>query len=160
MSVSYARSTYEKSQKFNEKLNELQKTIDPRDIRTYLANSNREPHPSVELPLNLSDSEKAQLDELKALRADGIRGEMKYALAQDEKNGITLPENIVSGESIVPGFSQKVLNRVPSLGVYSLFMLFTEKELETYLAQFDSNSERLDTTQSAPAKPTQSDSQR
>ena len=35
--VSYAKSTYEKSKKFNEKLKELQKTIKPIIIRTYFA---------------------------------------------------------------------------------------------------------------------------
>ena len=34
--VSYARSTYEKSKIFNNKLKELQKTINPITIRTYL----------------------------------------------------------------------------------------------------------------------------
>lgn len=131
--VSYARSTYEKSKQFHEKLKELQKTIAPIVIRTYLAQGNSPKDDNIERNLDLSDSEKAQLDELNALRMSGIQSEMKYALAQAEKNGVQLSEQIVSGESIVPGFSQDLLDKVPSLGVYNLFMLFTEKELNSYL---------------------------
>ena len=58
---------------------------------------------------------------------------MKYALAQAKKNGVMLSEDIVSGKSVVPGFSREFLEKVPSLGVYSLFLLFTEKELDSYL---------------------------
>lgn len=129
--VSYARSTYEKAQKFNSKLEELQKTIKPIIIRTYLAAKNERKEDCVNL--NLSEEQKAQLDELEALRTVGIKGEMKYALAQAAKNGIDLSEETVSGKLLVPGFSRDVLQKVPSLGVYDLFLLFTKEELDGYL---------------------------
>ena len=131
--VSYAKSTYEKSKKFNDKLKELQKTINPITIRTYLALKNGQEDNNVNL--NLSDEEKLQIDELEALRIDGIQSEMKYALAQAEKSGVKLSEQIVSGKLIVAGFSEELLQKVPSLGVYNLFMLFTEEELDLYLQQ-------------------------
>lgn len=126
--VSYARSTYKKSKQFNEKLNELQKTIKPIIIRTYLAAENGVNNKDVASDLNLSDNERTQLDELKALRMSGIQAEMRYALAQAKKNEIQLSEKVVSGEEIVPGFSKELLDKVPSLGVYNLFMLFTKEE--------------------------------
>lgn len=154
MAVSYATSTYKKAQQFNQKLSELQETIDPKVIRTYLANANRVQSEDVELPEleGLSEDDITALEELRTIRTSAIQGEMKYALAQAKKNGITLPENIVSGETIVPGFSQKVLDKVPSLGVYRLFMLFTEKELDSYLEQYEAEEPK--------AKPTQDDGQR
>lgn len=154
MAVSYATSTYKKSQQFNKRLSELQESIDPKVIRTYLANANRVQSEDVEIPEleGLSAEDIAALEELREIRTSGIQREMKYALAQAEKSGVHLPENIVSGETIVPGFSQKVLDKVPSLGVYRLFMLFTEKELDSYLEQYEQEEPK--------AKPTQDDGQR
>lgn len=128
--VSYARSTYEKSKQFHEKLKELQKTIAPITIRTYLAAEYEQKDENVELNLDLSDDQKAQIDELNALRMDGIQSEMKYALAQASLSGVQLSEEIISGKSIVAGFEQELLDQVPSLGVYNLFMLFTEEEFD------------------------------
>ena len=128
--VSYSRSTYEKSKQFNEKLKELQKTIKPIIIRTYLAAESSLNNKEVDSYLDLSDDERTQLNELKALRMSGIQAEMKYALAQARKSGIQLSEKIVSGEEIVPGFSKELLDKVPSLGVYNLFLLFTEEEFD------------------------------
>lgn len=128
--VSYARSTYEKSKQFNEKLDELQKTISPTIIRVYLA---AESDLKEKIKLNLRDDQIVALDELKALRMSGIQSEMRYAVAQAKKNGVQLSEEIVFGKSIAPGFSKELLEKVPSLGVYSLFMLFTTKELDSYL---------------------------
>lgn len=154
MAVSYATSTYKKAQQFNQKLSELQETIDPKTIRTYLANASRAKREDVEIPGldDLSEDDISALEELRTLRTSAIQGEMKYAIAQAEKSGINLPESIVSGETIVPGFSQKVLNKVPSLGVYQLFMLFTEKELDSYLEQYEPEEPK--------SKPTQDNGQR
>lgn len=127
--VSYARSTYEKSKQFHEKLKQLQKTISPIMIRTYLAAENKQNEETIEFNLKLSGDEKAQIHELKELRMNGIQSEMKYALAQAEKNGIQLSEEIVSGKVVFPPFTKELLDKVPSLGVYNLFMLFTEEEL-------------------------------
>ena len=123
--VSYARSTYEKSRRFHEMLKELQKTISPVMIRTYLAAANKQKDDDVELSLNINEEQKARLDELNKLRMDGIRSEMKYALAQAEKNGIQLSEQVVSGRAILPGFKRELLDKVPSLGVYDLFIPYT-----------------------------------
>lgn len=130
MSVSYARSTYEKSKEFHEKLKELQKTVKPITIRTYLAAEGRQNDETAAVHFELSEDEKAKIHELKALRMNGIQAEMKYVLAQAEKNGIQLSEEIVSGEAVFPALDKELLEKVPSLGVYTLFMLFTEEELD------------------------------
>jgi len=131
--VSYARSTYEKSKQFYEKLKELQKTVKPVTIRAYLAAENKQNDENAKRNLALSEDEKVQIQALKELRMDGIQAEMKYALAQAEKNGIQLSEEIVSGKSVFPAIDKELLEKVPSLGVYTLFMLFTEEELDLYL---------------------------
>ncbi len=126
--VSYARSTYEKAKQFQKKLEELQKTTDLITVRTYLAAGDMPKEKAAEV-LQLSDSEIAQMEELKALRMSGIQAEMKYALAQAEKHGVQLPPEVISGSAILPGLGKEILDKVPSLGVYDLFMPFTEKEL-------------------------------
>ncbi|MCI8983273.1 MAG: hypothetical protein HFG78_12830 [Hungatella sp.] len=126
--VAYARSTYKKAKKFQENLKELQKTIPPAVMRMYLAAKNGQVDSRAALGLNLSPDQKAELDELNALRMSGIQAETKYAIAQADKNGIQLSEDIISGRSIAPGFDRELMDKAPSLGVYHLFMLFTEEE--------------------------------
>lgn len=126
--VAYARSTYKKAKKFQENLKELQKTIPPAVMRMYLAAKNGQVDSRAALGLNLSPDQKAELDELNALRMSGIQAETKYAIAQADKNGIQLSEDIISGRSIAPGFDRELMDKAPSLGVYQLFMLFTEEE--------------------------------
>ena len=127
--VSYARSTYEKAKQFNDKLREIQKTVPPALIRTYLT-AVQITKKDCAAALGLTDEQIAQIDELMAIRKAGIQGEMRYALAQAKKNGVELAEEILSGESLLPGFSRELLDKVPSLGVYSLFMLFTAEEFK------------------------------
>ena len=109
--VSYARSTYAKAKKFQEKLEELQKTIQPATIRAYLFTKQEQNVENVAEKLQLSEEQ--------------------IALAQAEKNGIFLSEEIVSGEAIFPSIDKELLKKVPSLGVYNLFLLFTKEELDT-----------------------------
>ena len=104
--VAYARSTYKRAKKFQENLKELQKTIPPAVMRMYLAAKNGQVDSRAALGLNLSPDQKAELDELNALRMSGIQAETKYAIAQADKNGIQLSEDIISGRSIAPGFDR------------------------------------------------------
>lgn len=128
--VSYARSTYEKAKQFREKLEELQKTTDLITVRTYLAAKGTPSKEHAVSILHLNDSEIARIEALKDLRMSGIQAEMKYALAQAKKSGVQLPQDVISGEAILPAFRKEVLEKVPSLGVYDLFLLFTEQELD------------------------------
>lgn len=131
--VSYARSTYAKAKKFNEKLEELQKTISPATIRAYLLTESEQDVEKVAEKLNLSEKQIAQIEELDEIRKSGIRAEMQYALAQAQLNGVELPEDIISGRAVLPELSKELLEKVPSLGVYNLFLLFTKEELEALL---------------------------
>ena len=45
-------------------------------------------------------------------------------------DGVDLTEEITSGKSLLPGFSRELLDKVLSLGFYSLFMLFTAEEFK------------------------------
>jgi len=131
--VSYAISTYRKSKEFNEKLKKLQKTIKPITIRTYLLAENMQKSEQIKEKLGLNDEQIAQINELKELRISGIKAEMQYALAQARANGVELSEEIISGRSLTIGFNKELLNKVPSLGVYELFILFTEEEIDEYI---------------------------
>ena len=56
--------------------------------------------------------------------------EVKAAFEHAKKNGVDLTEEITSGKSLLPGFSRELLDKVLSLGFYSLFMLFTAEEFK------------------------------
>lgn len=127
--VSYARSTYAKAKEFQEKLKELQKTISPAIIRAYLLTKYEQNVDKVAEKLHLREEQIAQIEELEALRRSGIQAEMRYARAQAKKNGILLPEQILSGQAVIPELTRELLEKVPSLGVYNLFLFFTEEEL-------------------------------
>lgn len=127
--VSYARSTYAKAKEFQEKLKELQKTISPAIIRAYLLTKYEQNVDKIAEKLHLREEQIAQIEELEALRRSGIQAEMRYARAQAKKNGILLPEQILSGQAVIPELTRELLEKVPSLGVYNLFLFFTEEEL-------------------------------
>lgn len=127
--VSYARSTYAKAKEFQEKLKELQKTISPAIIRAYLLTKYEQNVDKAAEKLHLREEQIAQIEELEALRRSGIQAEMRYACAQAKKNGILLPEQILSGQAVIPELTRELLEKVPSLGVYNLFLFFTEEEL-------------------------------
>ena len=146
--VSYARSTYIKAKEFSEKLDALQNSVPPALIRTYLAAAkiaeNSVPpesgvaaaeaaRKSCGVSLGLTDEQILQIEELRTIRKSAVQGEMKYALVQAEKNGIQLDDDIVSGEAVLPALSRELLEKVPSLGVYNLFLLFTQEEFDAHL---------------------------
>lgn len=120
--VSYAMSTWKKVKEFQDGLKEIESKISMPQIRRYLLTGER----STDISSDIYD----EIDRLQDVRSTGIQGEMRYAIAQARKNGIDLKENITSGKDIRPGFSKKVLERIPSLGIYTHFMWYTEKELE------------------------------
>lgn len=110
--VAYARSTWKKVKNFQAGLKELEDKIPMILVREYISTGKK----SEDIP----DEVYEQIDNLKNLRSNGIQGEMKYAVAQAEENGIRLKENILKGQDMRPGFSRKILNKIPSLGPHPL----------------------------------------
>ncbi len=122
INVGYSISTWKKVKEFQDGLREIEDKIPMPLIRKYILTGEK----SDDIPDDIYD----EIDRLQSVRATGIQGEMKYAIAQAKKSGINLKENITSGKDIRPGFSKKVLERIPSLGIYTHFMWYTQKELE------------------------------
>ncbi len=120
--VGYAMSTWRKVKEFQDGLKEIESKIPMPLIRKYLLTGER----NADISGDIYD----EIDRLQGVRTSGIQGEMRYAIVQARRNGIDLKENITSGKDIRPGFSKKVLERIPSLGIYTHFMWYTEKELE------------------------------
>lgn len=122
MEITHARSTWAKVKEFQRGLEELGKRVELSLIRRYLLTGEK----SREVPRDVYK----EADRLKEIREQGIQNEMQYCLAQAELNGITLSEDIQSGKDIRPFFSKKVLEKVPSLDIYTHFMWYSEEELE------------------------------
>lgn len=117
--VAYARSTWRKAEEFARGLKELGEKMPPSMIRHYYLTGRKS-----------RDYEEAlyqEIDDLFSLRESGIRGEMKYAEAQAERNGIEIPGDVLAGKSLQIDFPQ-LEEKAPSLGVYRLFIPFTEEE--------------------------------
>ena len=47
--------------------------------------------------------------------------------------GITLTKDVIEGIDLSISFKQEILDKVPSLNVYSLFMFYSKTELEKLL---------------------------
>lgn len=127
--IGYAVSTWRKVKEFQDGLKELEDKISMPLIRKYLLTGEKND--------DISNDIYDEIDKLQDLRSSGIQGEMRYAIAQARKSGIDLKENITSGKDIRPGFSKKVLEKIPSLGIYTHFMWYTEKELEKCTVDID-----------------------
>lgn len=147
MEVTHARSTWAKVREFQNGIEELGKKVELSLIRRYLLTGEK----SREIPRDVYK----EADRLKQIREQGIQNEMQYCLAQAELNGITLSEDIQSGKDIRPYFSKKVLEKVPSLDIYTHFMWYSEEELEKL--RKESNGEVGDLNPKAPTAPTGED---
>lgn len=130
--ASFAPSTIAKAKQFQSGLEELQKDVPLHIVREYLINKRK--------PYNISEDILHRIDSLQSTRKSAIIGEMQHASSQAAQYGLDLPKEITSGESLVPGFSEDVLSKIPSLTVYNYFSYFTKEELEQYLNNLRSDS--------------------
>ena len=119
--VSHALSTWDKVKAFQDGLEALEKRVELSIARAYLLTGEK----SEVVSPDVYD----EIDRLEAIREEGIQSEMKYCLAQARLSGITLPEEIQTGKDIRPFFNEKVLEKVPSLDLYTHFMWYSSKEL-------------------------------
>ena len=120
--VGYARSTLRKAREFQEGLRELEKRFPMHEVRDYLVSGKREEG----VPGDIYD----EIDRLRELRADAIRGEMKYAEAQAARYGLTLAESVLQGYDLMAMPPLELLKKAPSLGVYRYFIWLGEQEGE------------------------------
>lgn len=118
--VGYARSTLRKAKEFQEGLRELEKRLPMHEVRDYLVSGRREEC----VPGDIYD----EIDRLRELRADAIRGEMKYAQAQAKSHGLTLSEEVLQGYHMMAMPPLELLKQAPSLGVYRYFIWMGEAE--------------------------------
>ena len=125
--VSYNDKTYMDSKKYREGLEALEKKVSLAVLRYYLQSKQKDPTISAEVY--------DEIDALAELRSGAIKREMLYANAQAELAGITLPEDVQEGTNLSIGFKKEITDKVPSLGVYQLFMPYSQKELEALLDQ-------------------------
>lgn len=158
--VAYARSTWRKVKTFHQGLRELEDKVPMAVVRNYVLTGEKNS--------NIPEEVYEKIDELKDVRTSGIQAEMQYAVSQAELNGIRLKDKILNGEDIRPGFSPKVLRKIPSLGIYTHFMWYTEKELERMhedsqkseglkLEEIEVNNEKSDRENNNPRKEVEDD---
>lgn len=118
--VGFAMSTWRKVKDFQDGLRELEKRLPMHQVRDYLVSGRRDEY----VPGDIYD----EIDRLRDLRAAGIRGEMRYALAQARAAGLTLSEEVAEGYSLMAIPPSDLLERVPSLGIYRHFIWMGEAE--------------------------------
>ena len=123
--VSFYDKTYYDAKEFRTRLESLSKKVDLATIRYYLQSNQKNP--------KIADEIYNEADELKKLRATAIQREMQHALAQAQLAGITLTKDVIEGIDLSISFKQEILDKVPSLNVYSLFMIYRKTELEKLL---------------------------
>lgn len=133
--VSFANSTLDKAELFEEKLRELESLVPLIVFRTFISTGKK--------PKNIDSATFEKMVELQELRADGISGEMRYAKAQARAKGLTISEDILTAKSIAPGFSKAVTDSIPNLEVYKIFAPYTAKELEK-IAEIQEKKEESD----------------
>lgn len=129
--VSYYDKTYREAKEFRTALQELGKKVDLAVIRSYLLSNYKDPMVSQEIY--------AEADRLRDLRATAIKREMLHASAQADLAGVKLAKETLEGTDLSIGFKREITDKVPSLGVYNLFMFYTKEELEQLLDQSKTN---------------------
>lgn len=117
--VSHARSTWAKIKEFQDGIEELGKKVELSIARYYLLTGKKSNVVSEEIY--------AEIDRLQQIRVQGIQDEMQYCLAQASLNNITLTEDIKTGKDIRPFFSDQVLDKIPSLDLYTHFMWYSRR---------------------------------
>ena len=118
--VGFAMSTWRKVKEFQEGLRALEGRLPMDEVRDDLVSGRREEC----IPSDIYD----EIDRLRELRADGIRGEMRYAAAQARAHGLTLSAEVLEGRSLMAIPPLDILQKVPSLGIYRHFIWLGEKE--------------------------------
>lgn len=126
--VGYARSTWACVKQFQDGISRLENYYHmPLSVaRRYLLYGTMDPQFPPEVY--------AEVDRLQAIRATGILGEMKYCLAQARKHGITLPESLRRGQDLGFGITGALLDKVPSLGIYTHVLWLSLEELDRWQA--------------------------
>lgn len=133
--VSHALSTWNKVKEFQDGIEELGKKIDLSIARLYLLTGKKMPEVSAKIY--------QEIDRLQRIRVEGIQGEMDYCLAQARYNNLVLSEDIQTGKDIRPFFSEKLLEKVPSLDLYTHFMWYSGEELEKMKKKAEEKDESL-----------------
>lgn len=118
--VGFAMSTWRKVKEFQDGVRVLEQRLPMHEVRDYLVSGRREEG----VPADIYD----EIDRLKEVRAEGIRGEMRYALAQARAAGLTLSEEVTEGYSLMALPPLEILKQVPSLGIFRHFVWLGEAE--------------------------------
>ena len=118
--VGFAMSTWRKVKAFQDGVRALEQRLPMSEVRDYRASGRREEG----VPADIYD----EIDRLREVRSEGIRGEMRYALAQARAAGLTLSEEVTEGYSLMALPPLEILKQVPSLGIYRHFIWLGEAE--------------------------------
>ena len=162
--------TYKMINEFQTGLEELENKIKEMipDNKVFNLGFARDYLMTKERNANIPDEIYDEIDRLQNIRKEGIQEEKKFILAQAKlaekrkgdkfKNPLT--EEILSGDSLVPGFGNDVLEDLPNLQVYTHFLWYTERELDELIATLKENKKQRaeqQAEQNLDTKPTSED---
>ena len=117
-------STLNSIKEFNNFFSEIKKrypNLTMPMIRAYLKNGIRVDG----VPNKLYDD----LDKLSQIRMEAIKREKIHIIAQTKERGVALSEDIISGESLIPFFDDKIYEKVPTLRVYEYLSFYSPEEI-------------------------------
>lgn len=114
-------------------------------------------HPNMTMPMareylkrgtkiaGVSEELYADLDRLSQIRTTAITTEKEYIIAQAQKAHIKIPEEIVSGKSLVPFFEDAAYELVPTLKIFEYMTFYSPEEIAGMKEKIQINDEQENT---------------
>ena len=114
-------------------------------------------HPNMTMPMareylkrgtkiaGVSEELYADLDRLSQIRTTAITTEKEYIIAQAQKAHIKLPEEIVSGKSLIPFFEDATYELVPTLKIFEYMTFYSPEEIAGMREKIQINDEQENT---------------
>lgn len=135
-------STFNSIKEFNEYLMEVKKKYPNLTMpmaREYLKSGTR----IIGVPDELYDA----LDKLSQIRREAIEGEKVHILAQAQKAGVRVPDEIASGKSLIPFFEDAAYEKVPTLRVFEYMCFYTPDEIAQMTNKPKANDKQENTSE-------------
>ena len=135
MIFDFEKTTLSLIKKFNDLFDEIRKkypTVTMPMIRNYINSGNK-----IE---GIPDELYNDLDKLYQIRLEAIKTESNHIISQAKKSGLKVPDDIISGKSLIPFFEDEIYEKISTLRVYEYMTFYTTQEI-AQMSKKDKNIE-------------------